>query len=172
MKYELSIELNLPLNDVADAFADPNQLADWQRGFVSIEHVEGEMGKEGAKSEIKYLMGKRAVDMVETITKNDLPSSFSAIYQAKGVWNLQENTFSEISETNTRWTSRSEFVIIPLSCFVADFINAKLLSLLVHLFNLMLIRLYDKKLPYDMGRSRLEFLLPVNNPLGACKHFF
>jgi len=126
MKYELSIELNLPLNDVADAFADPNQLADWQRGFVSIEHVEGEMGKEGAKSEIKYLMGKRAVDMVETITKNDLPRSFSAIYQAKGVWNLQENTFSEISETNTRWTSRSEFVMQSFPLKLLAFLMPKM----------------------------------------------
>ncbi len=126
MKYELSIEIDLPLNDVADAFSDPIQLADWQRGFVSIEHIEGELGKEGAKSEIKYIMGKRAVDMVETITKNDLPRYFSAIYEAKGVWNLQENTFSEITETKTRWTSRSEFVMQSFPLKVLAFLMPKM----------------------------------------------
>lgn len=111
MKYELSIEIDLPLNDVADAFSNPNQLADWQRGFISIESTEGEPGKEGSKSEIKYQMGKRKIDMIETITQNDLPDAFSAIYEAKGVWNLQENTFIKISESKTRWTSRSEFIM-------------------------------------------------------------
>jgi len=111
MKYELSIEIDLPLNDVADAFSDTNQLADWQRGFISITSTEGEPGKEGSKSELKYKMGKRKIDMLETITRNDLPDAFSAIYEARGVWNLQENTFTPITESKTRWTSRSEFVM-------------------------------------------------------------
>ena len=45
-------------------------------------------------------MGKREIDMIETITVKNLPKEFSATYEAKGVWNEMKNYFEEIDENS------------------------------------------------------------------------
>lgn len=81
----------------------------WQPELISFEHFEGEKGEVGAKSRLKYKMGKREVEMVETITVKNLPVEFSGTYEAKGVWNEVSNYFEEIDQNTTRWRSESHF---------------------------------------------------------------
>jgi len=109
MKYTVEVEINKPLNETVAAFKNPDNLKEWQPGFLSIEHLSGEKGQPGAKSAIKYQMGNREIDMIETIVANDLPERFDAIYDANGVLNKQENTFQAVAENKTRWISHSEF---------------------------------------------------------------
>ena len=63
----------------------------------------------GAKSRFEYKMGKREIKMVETITVRNFPDKFSAIYEAKGVWNEVKNFFQVIDENTTKWVSENEF---------------------------------------------------------------
>jgi hypothetical protein len=74
-----------------------------------MEHLSGTPGQAGAKSKLKYKMGKRDVEMIETITHNNLPHEFQAIYEAKGVYNEQNNFFKETAPGKTKWTSETEF---------------------------------------------------------------
>lgn len=91
MKYTSEIEINLPRERVIELFDNQDNMTKWQSGLISFEHVEGEVGQEGAKSNLKYKMGKREIEMVETITKRNLPDEFFGTYETKGVWNEVKN---------------------------------------------------------------------------------
>ncbi len=109
MKYTLDIELKQPRNEVVKKFNNDENIKHWQKGFVSIEHINGEKGKTGAISKLTYKMGKREIEMIETITLIDLPEAFHLTFDAKNVYNIQENYFEELSNGNTKWVSKNEF---------------------------------------------------------------
>ena len=109
MKYTTTMNISLPREKVIALFDSTENLYKWQPGLLSFEHISGETGKEGAQSRLRYKMGKREVEMTETITRRNLPEEFTGTYEAKGVWNKQENFFEEVSAEETRWTSISEF---------------------------------------------------------------
>ncbi|GAB4244018.1 MAG: hypothetical protein Tsb0034_22070 [Ekhidna sp.] len=108
MKYTLEILIDKPRAEVVKLFDNPDNMKYWQKGLISFEHVSGEPGKPGAESLIKYKMGKRDLEMIETITFNGFPDEFHSNYQAKGVTNFQRNYFKE-EDGKTRWVSQNEF---------------------------------------------------------------
>lgn len=109
MKYTTTIQINLPRLKMIELFDSVENMHKWQPELISFDHLSGEPGKEGAKSNMKYKMGKREVEMIETITKRNFPDEFSGTYEAKGVWNLQQNFFKEVNENKTEWETISEF---------------------------------------------------------------
>jgi len=109
VNYQIAIEINLPRGRVIELFDNPDNLPKWQPGLVSVEPLSGTPGQIGAKSRLKYKMGSREVEMVETITERNLPDVFSGTYEAKGVWNEVINRFEEISPAKTRWVSDVTF---------------------------------------------------------------
>lgn len=109
MKYNCDIEINLPRSRVIELFDSVENLYKWQPGLVSFEHIEGEPGQVGSKSKLNYKMGKRDIEMVETITVRNLPDEFSGTYEAKGVFNIVKNKFIEIDQNKTKWMTENEF---------------------------------------------------------------
>jgi hypothetical protein len=109
MKYNCEIEINLPLKRVIELFDDSDNLSKWQPGLVSFEHISGKPGQTGAKSRLIYKMGKRDIEMIETITTRNLPEEFSGTYEAKGVFNFVNNKFAELSPNKTKWITENEF---------------------------------------------------------------
>jgi carbon monoxide dehydrogenase subunit G len=109
MKYSNEIEINLPLNRVIALFDNPDNMKHWQPGLQGFEHISGTPGQPGAKSRLKYKMGSREIEMIETITKRDLPKEFSGTYDAKGVHNIIENRFYPVGENKTKWVADNEF---------------------------------------------------------------
>lgn len=109
MKYSKEIIIDLPREEVIAKMEDPNNFKHWQKGFISYAHISGEAGKEDARSKLKYKMGKRNIEMVETIEKNNLPSKLFVSYDAKGVFNRQKNYFEEVESNSTKWISDNEF---------------------------------------------------------------
>lgn len=109
MQYTTEIEIALPVNRVIELFDSEENLYKWQKGLQSFKHVSGDAGQPGARSELVFQMGKRKIEMVETIVKRDLPSMFSATYDAKGVHNVIENTFEDLDGERTKWVSHNEF---------------------------------------------------------------
>ena len=47
--------------------------------------------------------------MIETVTERALPDSFTATYEAPGVWNQAINRFEDVDAGRTRWTIETEF---------------------------------------------------------------
>lgn len=109
MNYTVDIELNLPRDRVIELFDSTENLYKWQQGLQSFEPVSGEPGQQGAKSKLIFKLGKRDLEMIETITKRGLPDEFEATYDAKGVHNIVKNRFVELSPTKTHWVSENEF---------------------------------------------------------------
>lgn len=109
MKYTVEITINKPLAEVIKKLDNPDNMKHWQRGLIKHEIISGKGGEEGAKMKLNYDMGKRKVEMIETIIKNNFPHEFHATYDAEGVHNLQKNYFSEIDDHSTKWISETEF---------------------------------------------------------------
>ena len=109
MKYTVETEINLPRDRVIELFDNPDNMFKWQEGLQSFEHVSGEPGQPGAKSLLVYQMGKRRIEMMETITARNLPDDFDGTYDAKGVHNVIKNRFVEVGPNKTRWVSENEF---------------------------------------------------------------
>ncbi len=109
MKYTVNIEIALPRNLVIEKFDNEDNIKHWQKGFVSMEHLSGEKGKTGATSKLTYKMGKREIEMIETITFLDPPEAFHLTFDARNVYNIQENYFEELPNGNTKWISKNEF---------------------------------------------------------------
>lgn len=109
MKYTNEVEINRPIDKVIELFDNPANMSKWQPGFISMEPLTGSPGQTGATSKLKYKMGKREVEMIETITHRNLPHEFHGTYEARGVYNVQKNYFKETAPGRTKWTSESEF---------------------------------------------------------------
>ncbi|MEW7291287.1 SRPBCC family protein [Aquimarina sp. 2304DJ70-9] len=109
MEYTLDIEIKSPRKEVVAKMDSEENLKHWQKGFVSMEHLSGEKGKTGATSKLTYKMGKREFEMIETITMLDLPDAIHLTFDAKNVYNIQENYFEELPNGNTKWVSKNEF---------------------------------------------------------------
>jgi hypothetical protein len=109
MHYTVQIEIDLPRSRVIELFDDPNNLSKWQKGLLSFEHLSGEAGTPGAKSKLVFQFGKGTMEMIETITKNNLPEEFDGTYDAPGVFNVVKNRFIAIDQNRTRWESENEF---------------------------------------------------------------
>jgi hypothetical protein len=109
MKYSIERELDVPRERVIMLFEARDSLFEWQEGLQSFDHVSGVPGQPGAVSKLVFKMGKRNVEMTETIQRRDLPELFSGIYEADGVWNLVENHFAELPNGRTHWRIDTEF---------------------------------------------------------------
>ena len=109
MKYTQEIELKLPRARVIELFDNPDNLTKWQPELISFKHESGEPGHPGAKSRLKYKMGNRDFDLVETIIRRNLPDEFSGSYEMKGVLNIVQNRFIEAGYNNTKWVCENEF---------------------------------------------------------------
>jgi chaperonin GroEL (HSP60 family) len=109
MKYSKEIVINLPREEVITRMENPDNFKHWQDGFISYKLISGQPGIEGARAKLSYKMGKREIEMMETIIKNNLPDELHTTYDAKGVYNIQKNYFKEIDKNTTKWVSYNEF---------------------------------------------------------------
>lgn len=109
MKYSVSIEIDKPINEVIALFDNPDNLKKWMDGLQSFEHLSGTPGEVGAKSLLKFKMGKRDIEMIETVTVRNLPEEFSGTYEAKGVFNIVKNKFVALPNNRTKYTTEQEF---------------------------------------------------------------
>lgn len=109
MTYSNEVIIHQPIEKVVELFLNPDNMKHWQDGFISIEQVSGNHGEPGAQSKLRYKMGKREIEMIETVESNKLPEEYTAVYDTKGVWNRQINRFSPVDGDKTKYVSISEF---------------------------------------------------------------
>ncbi|KAB5485270.1 MULTISPECIES: SRPBCC family protein [Flagellimonas] len=108
MKYSNEIVVDLPRAEFIQKMDDPENMKHWQRGLMAYEQLSQTPGQEGSRMSLSYQMGKRKMEMVETIIKRKLPEEMHTTYDTKGVHNIQKNYFRE-ENGKTRWISESEF---------------------------------------------------------------
>ena len=101
MRYTTEVTINLPRSKVIGLFDSVENMYQWQEGLKSFEHLEGEPGQEGSRSEMVYEGRKGDLRMTETIVKRNFPDEFHGIYEAKGVLNEMYNYFLETDPGRT-----------------------------------------------------------------------
>lgn len=109
MKYTTEIEINKPIDEVIVLFDNVDNMDKWMEGLQSFEPISGVPGEVGAKSRLVFKMGKREIEMIETITVRNLPDEFSGTYEAKGVFNIVKNKFVKVSDNTTKYIGEQEF---------------------------------------------------------------
>ena len=109
MKYITQILIAKPIDQVANLFADPENLSKWQPGLITYEPLNDKAGQEGGEARIVHQMGKREIEMKERIVHIDLPHVYQVEYSADKVLNLQRNLFERAENNSTRWISHNEF---------------------------------------------------------------
>ncbi len=109
MKYRCEIDINLPIEKVVELFDNPANMKKWMEGLEQVEHISGTPGMPGAKTKLFFNMGKRKVEMIETIKVRNLPEEFSGTYEANGVLNIASNRFESIGNNKTKYITDQEF---------------------------------------------------------------
>src|SRR5262245_18658528 len=109
MKFTSEITIDLPRARVIELFDNPDNMKHWQPGLVSFEPVSGTPGQPGAKSRLRYAMGAREIEMIETIIVRNLPDEFSGTYDIKGIHNVIKNYFTAPTPNTTRWVAENEY---------------------------------------------------------------
>jgi carbon monoxide dehydrogenase subunit G len=109
MKYTSEIEINKPVDEVIKLFDNSDNMGKWMEGLQSFEHISGNPGQVGAKSRLKFKMGKRVMEMTETITVRNLPDEFSGTYEANGTYNIVKNRFVPLPGNRTKYINEQEF---------------------------------------------------------------
>lgn len=112
MKHKGAIEINQSRDKVVSLFKDPANLKEYQDGFIRKEHVSGTRGEIGAISKMYYKHGKQEMELVETITKNELPDTFEASYHHIHMDNTMKCNFTALSENQTRYEFEYEYTRI------------------------------------------------------------
>lgn len=109
MKYTSEIIIEKPVEEVVSLFDNPDNLDKWMEGLQSIEHLSGTPGEPGSTCRLVFQMGKRRIEMIETVLERNLPRMMKVTYDAKNVHNIVVNRFSATSKGHTRYINEQEF---------------------------------------------------------------
>lgn len=109
MKYTTEIIIEKPIEIVIQKLDSTDNMKHWQEGLKHAEHISGIPGELGAKMKLNYDFGKRKMEIIESITKQDFPNELHVTYTTKGVRNIQENYFESTNDGNTKWVAKNEF---------------------------------------------------------------
>jgi len=109
VKYSCEVVIERSRGEVISKFDSSQNLPKWQPTLRSAEPLTGDPGQPGSTMRLVYDQGKRQMEMIETVTANNLPESFDATYTTSGVINPCHNTFEEVGDSQTRWVMETEF---------------------------------------------------------------
>lgn len=125
MRITETIVIDKPIEEVWEAFDDPERMTVWQPTLARFEHISGEPGQPGAKSKLVYEEGKRTIEMTETVLERG-PHHLSGIYEVGGsvaaTTNRVDNTFEDLAGS-TRWEVVSEFQFTGMERFIMAFMK-------------------------------------------------
>ena len=107
MKYTTEIVVDVPREEFIKKMDDPDNMKHWQQGLIGYEQLSASPGQEGSRMSLSYEMGKRKMDLVETIIKKALPEEIHMTYETKGVHNIQKNYFKEEGEKPVGYPNRN-----------------------------------------------------------------
>ena len=109
MKFTCTVIIEKPINQVSELFINPDNLKEYQDGFLRKELVSGTPAQVGAVSKMYYLQGKREMEITETVTLNNLPHEFSGFYHHIHMDNTMTNRFTSLSENRTQYDAEIDY---------------------------------------------------------------
>ena len=73
--YTVSVEIDLPRDEVIALFDNTENLYKWQDGLQNFEHLSGEPGRVGARSKLTFAIGSKTIELFETISRSRLKTA-------------------------------------------------------------------------------------------------
>lgn len=99
MKFTCHTDMTVPIHRVIALFENPDNLKEWQDGFMSIEPIGGIPREVGSKSKLTH----DKLELIETIIRNELPEEFKATYEHKHMVNTMSCKLMKIDPNITRF---------------------------------------------------------------------
>ncbi|MFK8009309.1 MAG: SRPBCC family protein [Saprospiraceae bacterium] len=112
MKFTCTVIIEKPINQVAELFIDPENLKEYQDGFLRKKLVSGTPAQVGTISKMFYQQGKRTMEITETVTSNNLPHEFTGFYHHIHMDNTMTNRFTALSEDRTQYDAEVEYTVL------------------------------------------------------------
>ncbi len=109
MKFTCSVVIDLPIEKVIKLFDDPDNLIEWQDGFVAIEPISGTPGEPGAKSKLVYMIRDQEMEIIETLQVNNLPEEKAGLYEHKHMVNTMTTRFRSLGSNKTKYEAEVEY---------------------------------------------------------------
>ena len=81
MKFEISIDVDAPIDVVSNHFANRDNQLKWFPDLKKVKVLEGQPGQKDCKSILTFAN----FDIVETVLSNNLPSEFLGDYETPGI---------------------------------------------------------------------------------------
>jgi len=110
MKFSCYVDIDVQRDRLVELFDNPENLKHWQDGFISFEHLNGHPGHPGSQSKMIYKIGKRGMELIETIKVYNLPEEFTALYEFKEGANTMTVSFEDLGYGKTRYHSEVEYI--------------------------------------------------------------
>ena len=151
MKYTTEVTINLPRTRVIELFDSTENMYKWQEGLKSFTVISGNPGEEGCRSEMVYEGRRGDLEMIETITKRNLPDEFHGIYEARGVYKEMHNYFLETDHGKTVWQTVNIYKFRGLLALMAPFMKAAFAS--NTLLNMERFKSFAEKSGQDLYRD-------------------
>lgn len=100
---KVTTTINKPVEKVWELFMNPDNLKHWLTGFVSAEHISGNVGETGSVSKLKFMERGKLVEVIETVMAATPNQQYS--------FEMEHNAFH--AKTDIRLVSfgnRTEFI--------------------------------------------------------------
>ena len=109
MKFECSVNIELPKAEVLRLWQDEALYPQWQKGFKSKRLLQGNAGEKDAVSEIILDFKGKDMQLKETVVENKLPDFKKVYIEHKHMCNFLTDSFESINDQQTKWTAEVEY---------------------------------------------------------------
>ncbi|PTY37797.1 hypothetical protein BGP77_15075 [Saccharospirillum sp. MSK14-1] len=109
MKYSVHVDIKRPRDEVVELFDNPDHLPTWQPDLIELEPIAGIPGQPDSQVRLVYRMGKREMEMIETVLERHLPERIAMRFETSGMSNQMVNRFEDLGGS-TRWHADNEFI--------------------------------------------------------------
>jgi uncharacterized protein YndB with AHSA1/START domain len=89
---KVAVTVNAPVEKVWDIFINPDYLKHWLPGFVSIDHLDGEIGKQGSTHKMKFLERGKVSEVIEEVLFVDPMKQYS--------FDMRNESFSTLADVH------------------------------------------------------------------------
>lgn len=108
MKSKTEVLIQAPRDKVLEMWQSFEDQKKWQKGLESLELRNGKPGYIGTQTYYTYKMGRKRLDMQETLIHNNLPSEYQVLQEADYVISRHKYYITEPEPGKTLWTTISE----------------------------------------------------------------
>jgi len=108
MKYQVSLEIQRPVTQVAESYINNASMKKWEAGLIQIIETKGCLFESKSEGILVFEYDGQRIEMKTKVESNMLPHQIVMIYEMMGTWNRCINHFIDRGNS-TIWEMEVEF---------------------------------------------------------------